>query len=212
MNAWLAAVSRRTLLALVGGLLGLTALGAAGWFWYVNEQHRAMEAYAQALAALRTAQSPQAAPEAKSAAVRALEAVLARFPSAAAAPQAAYELAGLRYDVTDYAAARGAYEVVLARGGRGTLATLARAGIGHTWEAVRDYAKAIEVYTAALARLGAKDFYYEALLVDLGRAQELAGKKADATATYQRVLKELPQARRAEDVRARLLSLGGSFR
>ncbi len=211
MNAaWLAAVSRRTLLTLAGAILLLAALGVAGWYWYAREQHRAMAAYAEAFAGLRAAQAPQAPPEARSAAVRALEAVLARFPSAAAAPQAAYQLAGLRYDAAEYAATRGAYQVVLARGASGTLATLARAGIGRTWEAERDYAKAIDAYRAALATLGPKDFYYEALLVDLGRAQELAGKKADAIATYRRVLNELPQPRHGEEVRARLMSLGAT--
>src|SRR5207247_1673241 len=58
-------------------------------------------------------------------------------------------------------------------------------------------------------RPGTRDFYYEALLADLGRAQELAGQKADAIETYRRILKELPQARRAEEIRARLRSLGG---
>lgn len=208
--AWLAAISRRTLLAIAGGVVALAVLGTAGWFWYANEQHRALATYAEAFARLRAAQSPQAAPEARSAALRELEASLARFPSSSAAPQAAYQLAGLRYDAGDYGAARGAYEVVLARGTRGTLGTLARAGIGYTWEAERDYAKAIEAYVAALAPLGPRDFHYEALLVDLGRAQELAGRKPDAITTYQRVLKELPQARRAEEIRARLLSLGAT--
>ena len=204
------AVSRRTLVAALVGVVVLAALVAAGWFWYAREQHRAMAAYAEALARVRAAQAPQATTEARTAAVRDLEAVLARFPSAAAAPQAAHQLAGLRYDSGDYAAARGAYEVVLARGASGTLRTLAQAGIGYTWEAERQYARAIDAYATALAPLGPKDFYYEALLADLGRAQELAGRKPEAIATYQRLLKELPQARRAEEIRARLMSLGAS--
>ena len=58
--------------------------------------------------------------------------------------------------------------------------------------------------------MGPKDFYYEALLADLGRAQELAGRMPEAIATYRRLLKELPQARRAEEIRARLMRLGAS--
>lgn len=204
-------VSRR---AIVGGVLAvvvLAALGVAGWFWYAKEQHRAMAAYAQAFSRLRTAQgAAQATPEARSAALRDLEAALARFPSAAAAAEAAHQLASLRYDAGDYRAARGAWEVVLARGGSGTLRALARTGVGYTWEAERNYPKAIDAYTAALAGLGPKDFNYEALLLDLARAQELGGRKPDAIATYQRALKDLPQARRAEEIRARLMSLGAS--
>lgn len=206
----LAAVSRRTLVAILAGIVVLAALVAAGWFWSASEQHRAMTAYAEALARVRAAQSPQATPEARSAAVKGLEAVLAGFPSAPAAQQAAYQLAGLRYDAGDYGAARRAYEVVLARGASGTLRTLAQAGLGYTWEAERQYPRAIDAYATALATLGPKDFYYEALLADLGRAQELAGRKSEAIATYQRLLKELPQARRAEEIRARLMSLGAS--
>lgn len=203
-------LSRRTLLAALAGLVCLAALVTGGWFWYAREQHRALAAYADTLARVRPAQGPQATPEARGAAMRSLEAVLATYPSAPAAPQAAYQLASLRYDTGDYGAARSAYEIVLARGASGTLRTLARAGIGYTWEAERQYPKAIDAYTTALATLGAKDFYYEALLVDLGRAQELAGRKAEAIATYRRALKELPQARRGEEIRARLLSLGAS--
>jgi len=206
----LPAVSRRTLVAALLGIVVLAALVTAGWFWYAREQHRAMAAYAEALARLRAAQAPQATAEARTAAVRDLEAALARFPSAPAAPQAAHHLAGLRYDAGDYGAARGAYEVVLARGASGTLRTLAQAGVGYTWEAERQYARAIDAYATALATLGPKDFYYEALLADLGRAQELAGRMPEAIATYRRLLKELPQARRAEEIRARLMHLGAS--
>lgn len=206
----LPAVSRRTVVAALVGIVVLAALVSAGWFWYAREQHRAMVAYADALTRVRAAQAPQATGEARAAAVRDLEAALARFPSAPAAPQAAHHLAGLRYDSGDYGAARGAYEVVLARGASGTLRTLAQAGIGYTWEAERQYAQAIDAYATALAKLGPKDFYYEALFLDLGRAQELAGRKSEAIATYQRLLKELPQARRAEEIRARLMSLGAS--
>jgi hypothetical protein len=45
-------------------------------------------------------------------------------------------------------------------------------------------------------------------LIDLARAQELAGRTPDAIATYQRVLKEVPAARRADEIRARLATLG----
>jgi hypothetical protein len=49
---------------------------------------------------------------------------------------------------------------------------------------------------------------YEDALIDQARCLELAGKRPEAIATYQRVLKEIPAARRADDVRSRLASLG----
>src|SRR2546425_5691570 len=70
-------------------------------------------------------------------------------------------------------------------------------------------AKAMDAYRAALATLGPKDFYYEALLVDVARTKERAGRKDEAVETYRQILKELPQARRGEEVRARLMRLGG---
>jgi len=149
-----------------------------------------------------------AKPEDRTVAIQTLEATLARYPSSSAATQAAYQLAALRYDAGQHAAARSAYEIVLARGASGTLRTLAQAGIGYAWEAERDYPKAIDVYRGTLSRLGPKDFYYETLLMDLGRSEELAGRKAEAIETYRRLLKEIPQARRAPEIRARLTALG----
>jgi tetratricopeptide (TPR) repeat protein len=203
------APSRRTLLLLGVGVLAVLGLGGAAWFWNAAEQSRIMAAYADVLVRVGAAQGATATPEIRAAAARDLEAILARHPSAAAAPLAAHQLGNLRYDAGQYGAARAAYEVALARGARGTLRTLAQAGVGQTWEAERDWAKAIEAYRVALVPLGPKDFYYESLLVDLARAQELTGQKTEAVATYRRILKDLPQARRAEQIRARLMALGG---
>jgi len=203
------APSRRTLLVLTGAALAALLLGGVAWFGYAREQSRVMAAYAEVMVRVAAAQGSEATPEARAGAMRDLEAILARYPSAGAAPQAAYDLGNLRYDAGQYAAARAAYEVALARGATGTLRTLAQTAIGYTREAEHDIPKALDAYRAALAGLGPRDFYYEALLADLGRAQELAGQKADAIETYRRILKELPQARRAEEIRARLRSLGG---
>jgi len=203
------APSRRTLFVLAGAVLAVLVLGGAAWFWYAAEQSRARAAYADVMVRVAAAEGPQATAEARTAAARDLEAILARYPSAAAVPQMAYQLGNVRYGAGQYAAARAAYEVVLARGATGTLRTLAQVGRGYTWEAERDWAKAMDAYRAALATLGPKDFYYEALLVDLARTQELAGRKDEAVETYRRLLKELPQARRGEEVRARLMRLGG---
>jgi tetratricopeptide (TPR) repeat protein len=198
------ALSRRALVVGAVGLVAVLALGALGWFWYSAEQSRAASAYAEALFKVRLA----AKPEDRTVAIQTLEATLARYPSSSAVTQAAYQLAALRYDAGQHAAARSAYEIVLARGASDTLRTLAQAGIGYAWEAERDYPKAIDVYRGTLSRLGPKDFYYETLLMDLGRSQELAGKKAEAIETYRRLLKEIPQARRATEIRARLTALG----
>lgn len=198
------------LIALAGGVVVVVALAVGGWFWYSAVQSRTLAAYAEALSRLRAVQGPQTKPEDRAAAAREVEAILARYPSSSAAPQAAYELASLKYDAGDYQAARRAYEVVLAGGASGTLRTLARAGVGYAWEAEREYAKAIEAYRVALDGLGSKEFYYETLLSDLGRSQELAGKRTEAASTYTRLIKEFPQGKRVDDIRLRLARLGAS--
>lgn len=202
-------LSRRTLLVLSVAVLGILVLGGAAWFWYAADQRRTIAAYADVMVRVAAAGSPQATAETRAVATRDLEAILARYPSAAAAPRAAYQLGNLRYDAGQYAAARAAYEVALAGGATKTVRTLAQAGRGYTWEAERDWVKAMDAYRVALSTLGPKDFYYEVLLMDLARTQEQAGRNADAVETYRRILKELPQTRRGEEIRARLVRLGG---
>jgi len=149
------APSRRTLLVLAGAVLAVLVLGGAAWVWYAADQSRARAAYADVMVRVAAAEGPQATAEARTAAARDLEAILARYPSAAAVPQMAYQLGNVRYGAGQYAAARAAYEVVLARGATGTLRTLAQVGRGYTWEAERDWAKAMDAYRAALATLDA---------------------------------------------------------
>jgi tetratricopeptide (TPR) repeat protein len=204
----LAALSGRSILIVAACLIVVGLALGAGWFWYRGYQARTLGRYAEALAEAQEGQAPQASAAARIAAIRALEAALAEYPSSAAAPQAAYQLGNLRHAVGEYPAARGAFEVALAKGASGTLQSLARAGVGSTWEAERDFAKAQQAYQAALSGVGPESFIYETLMMDLARAQELTGQKDAAAATYRRILKDLPNARRADAIRVRLAVLG----
>jgi hypothetical protein len=89
---------------------------------------------------------------------------------------------------------------------------MARAGVARTWEAERDFGRAAEAYAALVQQLDPRSFMYEDALIDQARTLELAGKKTEAVAAYQRVLKEVPAARRSDDVRSRLASLGTTAR
>jgi len=196
------------ILVAAGAVAAVVAAAAGGaWWWSAAAAQRAMSAYAAALA---QAQQAQASAAARAAAVAGLEAALARYPSAAVADQAAFELGNLRYRDRDWPRARAAYEIALARSGSPTLRTLARLGLGYTWEAEKNYPKALEAYRAALTGLKPGDFEYEELLLDVARVQELAGKTGEAIATYRRILRELPRGRRVDDVRSRLASLGAT--
>src|SRR3989442_14202927 len=129
-----------------------------------------MAAYAEVMVRIAAAQGSEATPEARAGAMRDLEAILARYPSAGAAPQAAYDLGNLRYDAGQYAAARAAYEVALARGATGTLRTLAQAAIGYTREAEADIPKALVTYPASIHGLGPRGYYYVCRLHALRRS------------------------------------------
>ena len=84
--------------------------------------------------------------------------------------------------------------------------------MARTLEAERDFPRAAEAYAALVKDLDPRSFLYEDALLDQGRCLELAGKKDDAIAAYQRVLKDVPTAKRADDVRSRLASLGTAAR
>jgi tetratricopeptide (TPR) repeat protein len=199
-------LARAGLIAL-GVLVVAGGLALGGWTWWQSQQAQGAVALAAAVELAQTAQAPGASPAARAAASQALEAVIAQHPRYAGLPQAAYRLGNLRYAAGEYAAARGAYQVALAQGAMGTVRTLAGVGIGYTWEAEKDYTKAQTAYEAALAGLGPKDFLYEAILLDLARVQEFGGRREAALETYRRLLKDVPESRRADDVRTRIASL-----
>jgi len=200
-------------LGLIGAavLLAVSALSLGGLAWWQSQQAQGAMALAAAADLAQVAQAPGASPAARAAAIQALEGVIAQHPRYAGVPQAAYRLGNLRYAAGEYAAARGAYQVALAQGATGTIRTLAAVGIGYTWEAEKDLAKAQTAYEAALAGLGPKDFLYEGILLDLARAQEFGGRRDAAVETYQRLLKDVPDSRRGDDVRTRIASLQSSL-
>jgi tetratricopeptide (TPR) repeat protein len=198
----------RTLIIAGIALLGIVALGAGGWYWHTVSQRHAMAAYAEAMTRAQAALSPQATADARTAGIRELETALTQYPSGPGASQVAYELGSLRYDAQQYAQARGAWDIAVAQGAPRTLKALSLGGVAYTWEAERNYAKAVDAFKIALTGLGPKDFYYEELILGLGRTQELAGQKAEAIATYRRALGELAQSRRVDEIKARLAALG----
>jgi tetratricopeptide (TPR) repeat protein len=197
----------RSLVIAGSAVLVAVALAAGGWYWHTVAQRHAMAAYADAMTRAQPALAPQATADARAAGIRELETALTQYPSGPGAAQVAYELGNLRYDAQQYAQARGAWELA-AHGASRTIKALSQGGVAYTWEAERNYAKAVEAFKIALTGLGPKDFYYEDLLLGLGRTQELAGQKADAIATYRRAVGELAQSRRLEEIKARLAALG----
>ena len=138
----------RTLVLSGVALVVVVLLALGGWYWYDQQQRRVAAAYAEAMTRAYAAQAPQAPADARVRAAHELEQVMAQYPSGAATAEAAYELGNLRYAAQQYAPARGAYEVAVARGSSPTVRTLARASIGYTWEAERNFPKAVDAYQA----------------------------------------------------------------
>lgn len=196
----------------LGGVVAVFVLAAAagGWYWYDAQQRRVAAAYADVMTRVYAAQNPEATPDARARAQQDLERLLTQHPSATPVAEAAYELGNLRYAARQWAPARGAYEIALARGRGSTMRMLARTSIGYTWEAERDWAKAIDAYQALARELGPKDFMYDDVQFSLARVQELGGKPADAIATYERLLKAAPNGLRAEEAKQQLMRLGGT--
>lgn len=200
--------STRTLLTAGVVVIVIASIATGGWLWSRAGQQAARQAYAAASTRVQAARGPGANAEVRAAARRELEAVLDRYPSAPWVAEATYELGNLRFEAKEYATAREAYGRALAAGASPTIRRLARVGIGYTWEAEGDYAKAIDVYQGALGDLKPGDFLWDELVIALARVQELAGRKAEAIASYRRLLAEAPGSPRAEEVRMRLASLG----
>ena len=208
MNLTLPSVRALVLGAVV--VLVVLAAGAGGWYWYDSQQRRVTARFAEVMARVYAAQSPQAPPDARARAQQELEQVLTQYPSASPVAEAAYELGNLRYDARQWAPARSAYEIALARGRSATVRTLARTSIGYTWEAERDWGKAIEAYGSVARDLSPRDFLFDDVQFALARAQELGGKPADAVATYERLLKAEPNGVRVEEAKQQLMRLGAT--
>ena len=200
-------------LVIAGVAVFIVALAAfGGWAWWEAQQRRTMAATAEVLARVQPALAPDATAEVKLAAAKDLEQILERYPSARSVPDAAYELGNVRFSSGQYALARTAYELALQRGASGLVATMSRAGVARTWEAERNFAQAATAYDALVKSLDSRSFLYEDALLDQARVLELGGKKAEAIAIYQKLLKEVPTAKRSDDVRSRLASLGTAAR
>jgi len=213
------AVLRRAALGprqwIVAGGLALACLllvGLGGWAWWSFYQSRGQAELELVLARLRGAQGSPAPAETRADTVKALESVIQRYPRLRALPHAAYQLGNLHYQAGAHEEARKAYQLALATGARGTLAMLCRLGIGYTWEVQGDHAEALAAFDTGLQGSTPREFLYEEFLLGVARTQQLLGQRDRARETYQRLLKELPESRRAEDVRARLASLEGPAR
>ena len=189
-------------------ILAAVGLGWGGWMvWSTRAESHGAVALAQARFLLAQAQTPNAVPEAKERAQKALEDVVAEYPRLSSGAQAAYQLGNLRFAAGQYPQARAAFQVARSRARSASLTSLASLGVGFTFEAEKNYEAAEKSFAETVKGASPKDFLYEEAMSDMARVQELGGKRAAALETYQKILKELPDGRRAEELRARVAML-----
>ncbi len=190
------------------GVVIVVGLGWAGWAaWKSRYESHGSMAFAQARTLVAQAETPGAAADARERAEKALQAVIADYPRLSSVAQAAYLLGNLRFGAAQYPQARSSFELARAKAGSSSLAALAGLDIGYCWEAEKNYEAAEKAYLSLISGAKPKDFLYEEAMVDAARAQEIGGRRAAALETYQRLLKDLPDTRRAEEIRSRVARL-----
>jgi len=189
------------------GVAAVVVLIVIVWAWFGWQQSRGLTALAAASQLAQQVDKPDTPPGTRERAIQALEVVIADYPRMAAMPQAAYQLGNLKYSAGQYAAARAAYELALAKGASGALRTMAGMGIGYAWEAEKNYSAAAQAHAAAVKGLRPTDFLYEEAMMAQARDQALAGNPAAGVEIYERLLRELPRSAHADDLRNRVASL-----
>jgi tetratricopeptide (TPR) repeat protein len=188
--------------------LAVLGLAWGGWaLWKTRYEAQGSIALTQARALAAQSQAPGASTETRQRAEKALQDTITEFPRLSSVGQAAYLLGSLRFANGQYASARSAFEIARDKAGSPTLAALAALDVGYCWEGEKNYEAAEKAYQAAISGSNPKSFLYEEAMLDIARAQDLGGKREAAIETYQRLLKDLPESRRAEEFRSRMASL-----
>jgi tetratricopeptide (TPR) repeat protein len=201
---------RPPILWTVCAVAALAVLGVAwgGWaLWKTRYETQGSIALTQARALATQSQAPSASAETRQRAEKAIQDTITEYPRLSSVGQAAYLLGSLRFASGQYASARSAFELARDKAGSPTLAALAALDVGYCWEGEKNYEAAEKAYQAAISGSSPKSFLYEEAMLDIARAQDLGGKRAAAIETYQRLLKDLPESRRAEEFRSRMASL-----
>lgn len=193
----------------VGAVL-LVLLGAvAVWTVLQHRDASARQGFAAASTAYRQAMATTTATAQLTEAEQTLKQFLKDHPRSGSAAHAWYFLGNVEYR-------RGAHDAAIpafaeaARRDPGSIGVLSRLGAGYAWEAKKEPARALEAYQEALKGRGPKEFLYAELLLGVARAQEQLTQTTAAIETYRRLLKDVPDSPRAEEVRARLAILGAA--
>jgi TolA-binding protein len=206
--AGLAPAVRWTILGVLGLVVVLAVTGAV-WAFLGQREASARRASAAAAATYRTAIAPGADAKQLDEAARTLKQFVSDHPRSAGAASAWYSLGNVEYQRGNHDDAIRAFEEA-ARRDSGSVGVLSRLGAGYAWEAKQDPGRALAAYQEGLKGRGPKAFQSVELLLGVARAQEQLKQPAAAIETYRRIVKDAPEAPRAEEARGRLAVLGAS--
>jgi TolA-binding protein len=125
-----------------------------------------------------------------------------KFPTSESGIAARYHAAGILATLGRYGEAEQQYQNVVSRAGNGLYAETAKLGLADAQVAQQKYDSAIAIYTE-LSRTS-QQMPVDAVLMQLGRAYMLAGKKSEAASTFGRVTSDFPQSTYAADAQREL--------
>ena len=190
-----AAVLVAVALVLVGGY----------FFWRSNRQEKAGGMLADAMATLQAPVQPPAIgtpttagtfPNERARTEAALPKLLAAadaFPSTSAGIQARYLAAATLADLGRYPEAIQRYQEVLDRDGKGLYGQTSRIGLANAASLAGEHDRAISELQTLSADTGST-IPADAVLAQLARAYDRAGKAAEATETWKRIKTEFPES------------------
>ena len=200
-------------------MLALVA-GGGYWAWKTRSEGRAQAMLGEAIAVVQ-APLEEPKPGAKPAAgnyptVKArAEAALAKFtevssayPSTRAGIAARYYAAAALTMLGRPAEAATRYQEVVDRAGTGSFyGRMAQLGLVESSAEAKQYDKAISAAQALVNNTADETIPRDALLMELGRVQAAAGKKAEAKQTLDKVIADFPESVYVEEAKQLLASL-----
>jgi len=204
--------------AVIVGLLAI--VGGYAW-WRQSTASRGTELFATALAVYEAPVVPVAAPAPGSPAPvqqpgtylteqAKLEAALPRFieaadryPTTQAGIAARYHAAAILATLGRFGEAEQRFQEVVARAGTSLYARTGRLGLAEAQVGQKKYDNAITIYTE-MSRDTSSQMPVDGVLMRLGRACALAGRKEEAVRAFTRVTEEFPQSLYAADAKREL--------
>ena len=189
-----------------GVLVVVALLMVAGFFlWRANRQEKASTMLAEALATLEAPVAPPAIgtpaiagtfPNEQArldAALPQLMAAAEAFPSTDAGIEARYQAAAVLAELGRHDEARQRYQEVIDRDGNGLYGQTSRIGLARAASMSNDHDRAIEILVA-MSTDTRSTIPADAVLAQLARAYEQAGRADEAAATWKRIRDEFPQS------------------